>query len=200
MARRGRLWCALPVVFSVVLGGCASPELVVLLEGEDGATGSLVVERDGETLVLDQALAASSVDGAGRVREASLSEAEIRRSFAAALSAEPEKPVAFTLYFFEGETEIAPESQAALRNLFAEVDSRQVPEVQVTGHTDRVGKVEDNDVLAMQRAERVRALLIEQGLAPDMVSAVGRGERELLVPTEDEVEEPRNRRVEVIVR
>jgi outer membrane protein OmpA-like peptidoglycan-associated protein len=33
-----------------------------------------------------------------------------------------------------------------------------------------------------------------------MMSAVGRGERDLRVPTEDNVREPANRRVEVTVR
>jgi hypothetical protein len=34
----------------------------------------------------------------------------------------------------------------------------------------------------------------------EQVSVAGRGEREPIVPTEDEVAEPRNRRVEITVR
>jgi outer membrane protein OmpA-like peptidoglycan-associated protein len=43
-------------------------------------------------------------------------------------------------------------------------------------------------------------MLIELGIPPERIQARGRGERELLVPTEDEVSEPRNRRVEINVR
>ena len=70
----------------------------------------------------------------------------------------------------------------------------------MTGHTDRVGSVADNDRLSLQRAEAVRAMLIQRGINSSFLRAVGRGEREPLIPTADEQAEPRNRRVEVIVR
>ena len=70
----------------------------------------------------------------------------------------------------------------------------------MTGHTDRVGSVADNDRLSLQRAEAVRAMLIQRGIKASFLRAVGRGEREPLIPTADEQAEPRNRRVEVIVR
>ena len=63
-----------------------------------------------------------------------------------------------------------------------------------------MGKVPDNDKLALDRAHAVMQWLIAQGLKQELVIAAGRGERELLVSTEDEVTEPLNRRVEVIVR
>ena len=70
----------------------------------------------------------------------------------------------------------------------------------MTGHTDRVGSEADNDRLSLQRAEAVRAMLIQRGINSSFLRAVGRGEREPLIPTPDEQAEPRNRRVEVIVR
>jgi OOP family OmpA-OmpF porin len=87
-----------------------------------------------------------------------------------------------------------------LEALFAEVAKRQAVEVQVTGHTDRVGSDADNDRLSLQRAEAVRTMLIQRGINSNFLRAVGRGEREPLIPTPDEQAEPRNRRVEVIVR
>jgi len=54
--------------------------------------------------------------------------------------------------------------------------------------------------LSLQRAEAVRAMLIQRGINSSFLRAVGRGEREPLIPTADEQAEPRNRRVEVIVR
>ena len=43
-------------------------------------------------------------------------------------------------------------------------------------------------------------ILIQRGLKTSFIRAVGRGEREPLIATPDEEPEPRNRRVEVIVR
>ena len=70
----------------------------------------------------------------------------------------------------------------------------------VIGHTDTVGSDVANDTLSRQRAEVVRAAFGARGLATDKVVTIGRGKRELAVPTADGVAEPRNRRVEILVR
>ena len=51
----------------------------------------------------------------------------------------------------------------------------------------------------MSRGE-VRTALIRLGIAPENIVAAGRGKREPAVPTADGVAEPRNRRVEILVR
>ena len=57
-----------------------------------------------------------------------------------------------------------------------------------------------NDRLSLDRAQAVRALLIERGFAPEQIDAMGRGEREPVMATEDEVAKPHNRRADVLVR
>jgi outer membrane protein OmpA-like peptidoglycan-associated protein len=81
-----------------------------------------------------------------------------------------------------------------------ELRRRPSPDILVIGHTDRVGGDEDNDRLSLQRAERVRASLVAQGIAAQSIRAAGRGEREPVVQTADGVDEPQNRRVEINVR
>jgi len=73
-------------------------------------------------------------------------------------------------------------------------------EVVVTGHTDRVGNDTENDRLSLERAGVMRARLVAAGVPAERITMAGRGEREPLVPTADEVSEPRNRRVEVKLR
>jgi len=171
----------------------------VLLPGEDGQIGAVAIAEPQRTTVLDTPLGAAKIDTKGRVTKDTLSEADVKRTFAEALAAQPPKALSFTLYF-EKNTEIMPDSRATLDALLAEVAKRQAVEVQITGHTDRVGKVEDNDRLSMERAETIRDVLIKNGLHANFIRVVGRGEREPLIPTPDEQVEPRNRRVEVIVR
>jgi len=152
------------------------------------------------TTILDTPLGAAKIDTKGRVKRDTLSEADVKRTFAEALAAQPPKALSFILYFFEKSTDIVPSSCATLIALLDEVAKRQAVEVQITGHTDRVGKVQDNDRLSIERAEAIRDALIKNGLHASFIRAVGRGEREPLIPTPDEQAEPRNRRVEVIVR
>ena len=87
-----------------------------------------------------------------------------------------------------------------LEDIRAEVAKRPGADVQVTGHTDTVGSEGDNDLLSRKRAEEVLGFLASKGFPRTMMSAVGRGERELKVPTADNVSSAINRRVEVIVR
>jgi OmpA-OmpF porin, OOP family len=186
---------------AVLLSACSTTkELVVLLPGEDGEVGTVAIAESQRTTLLDTPLGAAKIDAKGRVKRDTFSEADVKRTFAEALAAQPPKALSFILYFFEKSTDIVPSSCATLIALLDEVAKRQAVEVQITGHTDRVGKVQDNDRLSIERAEAIRDVLIKNGLHASFIRAVGRGEREPLIPTPDEQAEPRNRRVEVIVR
>jgi OOP family OmpA-OmpF porin len=73
-------------------------------------------------------------------------------------------------------------------------------EAVVVGHTDRVGALEANDRLSLQRAALVRDMLVSAGIAPEAITVVGRGERAPAFMSADEVAEARNRRVEIKLR
>jgi OmpA-OmpF porin, OOP family len=192
----GMMW-----IFAMLLTACsATRELIILLPEEDGTLGSVAIGEGDRSVIIDTPLTAANIDARGRVKQEAITQAEVDRIFQAALAAQPPKPIRFILYFEEGQTQVTSESHATLDALFAEVARRRAVEVQITGHTDRVGSVADNDRLSLARAQAVRDMLGQLGLRSDFIRAVGRGEREPLVPTPDNQPEPRNRRVEVIVR
>ena len=172
-------------------------ETVVVLPGPDGKTGTVVVQRGDSRQVLDQPYAASRT---GEAEVARLSDAEVRENFGAALQALPARPTAFVLYFITGTDELTPESKAELQNVLAALKDRPLPDVLVIGHTDTVGDAAGNDRLSAQRAETVKGFLVDIGIPAARITTAGRGERELLIRTADEVDEPRNRRVEINVR
>lgn len=196
------LWLVLSALTALAVSGCASTrqDLYVLLPDADGTAGAVTVTHGKEQHVLDTAYAAARIDAPGRVERRQSSEQEVRGVFGAALGAEPPAPVSFTLYFIFGTDELMAASQQVLAQVSAEVLRRPGAEVVVVGHTDRVGSVQQNDALSLQRAERIRGELLQLGLPAHQVGVAGRGEREPLVQTEDEVPEPRNRRVELTIR
>jgi OmpA-OmpF porin, OOP family len=188
-------------LLALLVAGCSSVKtFVVLLPEESGASSAVTVGEGSRATVLDTPMTAATVDDSGNIGKAVITPEEVKQTFGAALAAQPPKPISFTLYFPTGSTEVTAESQPVLEALLAEVAKREAVEVQVTGHTDRVGTDADNDRLSLERAQAVLAMLIQRGLKTTFIRAVGRGEREPLVPTPDEQPEPRNRRVEVIVR
>lgn len=62
------------------------------------------------------------------------------------------------------------------------------------GHTDTSGSEFYNDELSVQRAEVVKATLVELGALPEAVQVIGYGESRLAIETGDGVREPLNRR------
>lgn len=190
-----------------MLMGCATakpaPTLktyVVLLPEESGAATAVTIGEGNNPTILDRPLTTATIDNQGKIEQRPTTAQEVERDFGAALAAQPPRPISFTLYFDTNSTQVTAASKPQLDALMAEAARRQAVEVQVTGHTDRVGNVADNDRLSLQRAETVRAMLVQNGIKATFIRAVGRGEREPLVPTADEQPEARNRRVEVILR
>lgn len=99
-----------------------------------------------------------------------------------------------------GGTELTPESKAALPKILGDTNQRKGADLVVTGHTDTTGALLANDELSFKRAEVVTKLLVDSGAPAARIESVGRGKRELLIKTEDNVDEPQNRRVEILVR
>ena len=190
---------------AALLGACATPTVpaqtgtVVLLPEKDGKDAAVTVRQGDKEVVLDKPYAAARQTTAGPSAYAS-SQQEVEAQFGAALAAQPSRPTSYTLYFVEGGDQFTDASKQVLASVLAEIAKHPVPDIVVIGHTDSVGSLASNDALALRRAETVRGMLIAQGLAPASIVAVGRGKRELLVPTPDNVAEPRNRRVEILVR
>ncbi len=178
----------------------ARPDVYAVLPAADGTVGAITVVHGTDRQVIDDAYAAVRVTGDGQLQRGRITPLDVRAIFGAALDVLPPPATSFIVYFVFGTDQLTPESSGALTDVMTEIRRRADPEISIIGHTDGVGTVAHNDVLSLQRAERVRQVLLGLGIAADRVQAVGRGEREPLVPTEDEVAEPRNRRVEITVR
>jgi len=180
----------------------AAHALVVLLQdSETRTTGRALVTNPSGSVDLaaerDSTVAAAHL-APTPVRK--MSEAEVQRVFASALSALPPAPRHFTLYFRFESQELTEESRALVPEILRTVKERADPEVAVVGHTDTMGTPRTNVALGLKRAATVRDLLVEAGLDPSTVDLTSHGEGNLLIHTPDETPEPRNRRVEIAVR
>jgi len=183
---------------SLLLGACAS-ERVVLLPSTDGRPGKVIVRDAAGEHVLDHPYASAARRlGINRPYEAAAAEVDAR--YGATLQAVPPRPISYTVYFETGSDQMTAESAQAFVRVKREIAERPAVEVMVIGHTDRVGTPAENDPLSRQRAEVIRDQLVAEGVPLEKLEVAGRGERELLVPTADEVDEPRNRRVEINIR
>ncbi len=76
---------------------------------------------------------------------------------------------------------------------------REWPEVnlEIQGHTDNTGQVDYNRELSQKRADTVRQYLIEKGVAPERLTAVGYGPDKPIADNKTSSGRAQNRRVEV---
>lgn len=188
---------AAAALLALAATGCATSS-VTLLPGEDGhAVGSIAVLETGQEVVLDRPLTAGTLsNGPARVRTVRA----VKPAHTQLIGSLPPAPARFILTFVQGTAQITEASRPTLDSIRKEIAARPGAAVEVVGHTDTVGSEEDNDRLSQQRAAEVVKVLLAEGFDQDLLSAVGRGERELAIPTVDNVANEQNRRVEVVVR
>jgi outer membrane protein OmpA-like peptidoglycan-associated protein len=191
------------------LTGCATHrvkrDLIALLPDSDGKGGAVTVTTRGGSQILGKPGYATEVEDINKppLTPRPISENEIKNVFGTALSALPEPPsrsISFLLFFEHDTAELTQESKNLLPEVLQTIRNRESNEVYVVGHTDLVGTEAYNIELSSRRARHVRDLLVSGDIKSSSLFISYYGKAKPLVPTKDEVPEPRNRRVEVIVR
>ena len=183
--------------------GAPGPSTVVLLAEPDGSIGRVTVTSVAGAGMVDLTGDRASTTVVGRRAPsavATLDPAAIEKRFGPTLAGLPMAPEAFTLYFRLESDELTDESRALLPGVLKAVAGRPAPEVGVVGHTDTTGDSRANYTLGLERANRVRTLLVGAGVDASLIDVSSLGESDLRVRTADNVLEPRNRRVEISVR
>jgi OOP family OmpA-OmpF porin len=203
MVPRPRLALLATAMSAVLLVACSAPPTtrVVLLPQADGTPSTLVVRAnndDEQTLSAPYQRATAKARGAPVVDQADA--ARLRGENPALFELLPPPVLDYTVYFDIGGSNLTGSSLIAMNEALKVALARSGGEIVLTGHTDTVGSPARNDELSRRRAEQVRQLFLARGFPAQRVEVVGRGERDLAIPTADEVEEPRNRRVAIEVR
>jgi outer membrane protein OmpA-like peptidoglycan-associated protein len=181
--------------------GCAKRTLVALAPDPDGKVGTVYVTSEAGQVSLDAPYQATSI-GAARQRPTKpedLGREKVMGIFAEALSIQPERPRHFMLYF-DKDISLTAESAKLLPSIIAAIQERNSADISVVGHTDTVGSRDYNTELSNRRAASVKELLVGLGVAAQKIRTTSHGKENPLIPTADNVNEPRNRRVEVDVR
>ncbi|MBE0603200.1 MAG: OmpA family protein [Deltaproteobacteria bacterium] len=190
------------ILFAAVIAGCAPGNRVILVPDPDGKVGKAEVVTESGSRLLEKPNDMTVVSGKTTAPSpvATADPAYIASTFREALSAEPLPPEKFILFFEPNGTALVRESQGVIDSILEAARRRHAVHIGISGHTDAVGSAAANDALSRERAEAVRALLAGKGLDPASMTVASHGKGNPLIPTPDGIPEPRNRRVEVVVR
>lgn len=194
----------LAVCFALLFlsSACASSrDVIILLPDEQGKTGAIIVSGEGGEQILSEPRQAVSVkSGTAPGKPYHMPEKEVRTLVGPALEALPQPPIQFILYFEHDTARLTGKSAKQVGDVLRTIRERAPVDISVVGHTDTLGSRKYNYRLSLERAQAVADILTAKGVDPSIIDITSHGKDNPLIPTGDQVAEPRNRRVEVTVR
>lgn len=192
---------ALPCLLMLLTAACANRTMVALVPDQEGKVGRLAVTNSAGSVAVSAPYETTTVKSSEKPPTApvTVGRDELNKLFAGAMSVQPAEPLHYLFYFTKEETP-RRESLELLPIIVAGIRERNSAYVSVIGYADTTGAKTYNVDLSLRRAIMVRDLLVEQGVHAVTLYPTWEGEENLLVPTADEVREPKNRAVEVVVR
>ena len=197
----------------LVLAGCA-PQTKTQAGGVYGAAGGAaagailgqVIGHDTKSTLIGAAIGAAvgGAAGAGVGHMMDQQEQEMRQTLAASDAAAVQREGNLLSVTLKGDVSFDTNSSVVRPGLYGELDRIasvlvQYPQtvIRVEGHTDSVGSEAYNMDLSQRRAEAVRNLLVQRGVAGSRLEVVAFGESLPVATNETEAGRQRNRRVEL---
>lgn len=111
----------------------------------------------------------------------------------------PVETTSTVLYFPFDAAALTDTARAAIAELASYLKSAGNASININGHADRAGSDDYNMSLSEQRARLVEEALLAAGVPKSQLNYFAFGETDPKQPTDDEVREPLNRRVEIFI-
>lgn len=180
----------------------AKPKTTVILLDNNKTNSAVDVTTEAGTVTLDKPYTQTSLSAATASPQsvAEADEEEVNKKYKNLIDALPHKPVSMLFYFEEGSSQLVPESKNQIGSLIELIKKEEPCIVDIIGHSDTAGAAQSNYELALNRAQALKLFLEENHVVMKQVTVQSFGESDPLIPTGDDVAEPKNRRVEVTVR
>ncbi len=198
----------------LLVAGCAAPETKTqkgaIYGGAGGAAAGAIVGQaighDTTSTLIGAALGAAlgGLGGAGIGRMMDNQERDMREALATSEAAAVTREGNLLAVTFKGDVTFDTNSTVVRPGLISEIDRvagvlNQYPTtlVRVEGHTDSVGSDAYNMDLSIRRANAVKNLLVQRGVADSRIDVVGYGKTMPVATNSTEAGRQRNRRVEI---
>jgi len=109
-------------------------------------------------------------------------------------------PVSYMVFFPLGSTMLSDQDQNTVAQAAQVFKTKASATVTVTGYADTIGSPATNMALSQQRANVVKGLLVKGGVPAAAISTAASGDTGLLVDTAPQTNQPKNRRVAIVIQ
>ncbi|WP_413438759.1 OmpA family protein [Sulfuriferula sp. GW1] len=189
------------LVITFFVAGCTAGTTFILMPDETGMVGAITIKTSSDFRVINQAYNPVRItEGSTKITSThALTEAQVKEEFAHLINAQPSPPASFVIHFATESSALSEKSRLALPRIIASIKARAPAEVTIIGHTDTTGTDNLNNRLAYKRAKAVEDA-IKDSLPPGLTLSIeAYGSKTLLIPTPTNVDEQRNRAVEILI-
>ncbi len=187
------------LLLSLVLCSCSTSRVILLENNKD--TNAIVIKTKSAELVLDETNTYADISSiAAPTAIKKITKEELQQSYGSLIASAPKPPINFLIYFEPSTVVMTSQSQQLFPEVHKAIEERLPCDVNIIGHADSTGSKEYNTELSLKRAKQIEHWLIKQKLDISNISVESYGEEDPLIPTADGVAEPRNRRVEILIR
>ncbi len=193
-----QLYIFLILLIALSLSACSTSRVVLLDNGKDA--NAIIIKTKGGEVVLDEVNTYADLSSSSTVEIKPLSSEELEQTYGKLIADAPKAPIHFLLYFEPNAINLNVASKMLLPKIEQAINDRIPCDVNIIGHADSTGSKEYNINLSLKRARQVRQWLYNLDLNISTIIVESYGEEDPLIPTADGVPEPRNRRVEILVR
>lgn len=193
------IWSALILSLPFI---ASEPSTTVVLLENNASHNAIDVSTQSGKVTIDQPYYATTLSAPDKKPSdiEKLDPESVNKKYAELLENLPNKATSMLFYFEPGTAEIAQSSKDQVEVLIKTITLYEPASIDIIGHSDRDGDADKNYELALERAHAVEKFLSSHNVNMERISVVSYGESDPIIPTEDGVAEPLNRRVEVIVR
>ena len=185
---------AIVMILPIFLGaGCAWQSDLEALQRKVSSQGNNI-DKVSENVVLSLNTATAALKNAEQVAHAAQKAGEAAEAANIRLARMLEKPKVYTLNFGFNKSQINYAMRRSLDQIINDWKGKAAA-VRVVGHADLVGSGKFNLALSRKRAAKVKAALVQGGVSPSIIEALGVGQTELAVLTKSSKRLRENRRV-----
>ena len=179
----------------------SSNTTVVLLDNNK-THNAIVVKTDAGSTVIDKPLEYVTLTSkkVPPSKKKIMDKKTLEKKFKSVIAALPPKPIHILLYFKQDSNQLTTESINKLPQILKYIKDRTPCDINIIGHTDTKGSRKHNIKLGMKRAQMVKKWIISQNADINDIKAQSYGEADPLIKTGDNVSEPLNRRVELLIK
>ena len=179
-----------------------TPNATIVLLDNNKTHNAIIVKTDAGSSIIDKPLEyVTLISKKEPPSKTKLMDKEIvEKKFKSVLVALPPKPIQVLLYFKHNSNQLTNESINKLPQILKYIKERTPCEINIIGHTDTKGPQKYNIKLGLKRAQMVKKWIVSQNIKIKSIKIQSYGEADPLVKTGDNVSEPLNRRVELLIK